>query len=68
MSEFLMDLARYVRTDAPRLRRRRHVANCGVCGRFKSRPSAVCDHCGDDPVTYNGSRALYDRERDWPYT
>lgn len=39
------------------------AANCGVCGRFKPRPSAVCDHCGDDPVTFNGDPLAYDRER-----
>lgn len=33
---------------------------CGVCHRFKSAPSAVCDYCGDDPVTYNGSARDYD--------
>lgn len=33
---------------------------CGVCHRFKSAPSAVCDFCGDDPVTHNGSARDYD--------
>lgn len=30
------------------------------CGCFKSRPSAVCSQCGDDPVTHNGSALEYD--------
>jgi hypothetical protein len=34
--------------------------NCFVCGRFKPAPSAVCDFCGDDPVTHNGSRQDFD--------
>lgn len=52
----------------PRRRRAwRALANCKRCGRFKSRPSSVCGWCGDDPVPYNWDRALYDRERDWPY-
>jgi transcriptional regulator with XRE-family HTH domain len=33
---------------------------CGVCNRFKSAPSSVCDYCGDDPVTHNGERRDYD--------
>jgi hypothetical protein len=33
---------------------------CGVCHRFKSAPSAVCDYCGDDPVTWNAERRDYD--------
>ena len=52
-----------------RRRRRgwRAYANCPCCGKFKSRPSAVCGWCGDDPVPHNWDRHLYDRERDWPY-
>ena len=28
---------------------------CGVCHRFKSAPSDVCFHCGDDPVVNAGA-------------
>jgi hypothetical protein len=41
------------------------AANCGVCGRFKSRPSDVCGFCGDEPTQYGSGRAEragYDRE------
>jgi hypothetical protein len=43
---------------------------CFICGWFKSRPSNVCDHCGDDPVptasgsgsnTFASERADFDR-------
>lgn len=34
---------------------------------FKSRPSAICTVCGDDPVSYNGSRVDYDLAHGWPY-
>jgi hypothetical protein len=68
MSEFLLELASFIPTGVAKLRNRRAYANCAHCGKFKSRPSAVCGHCGDDPVPYNWSRMLYDRERDWPYT
>lgn len=34
---------------------------CFSCGHFKSRPSAVCGYCGDDPVTWGGSAADFDR-------
>lgn len=34
--------------------------NCGVCGRFKPRPSSVCDYCGDEPGTYNGDPRDHD--------
>lgn len=34
---------------------------CFSCGRFKSRPSSVCGHCGDDPVTFGGDRREFDR-------
>jgi hypothetical protein len=36
---------------------------CGVCHRLKSRPSSVCDYCGDDPVgnTTNGDPTAVDR-------
>lgn len=49
-----------------RRRSRRVYAHCR-CGKFKSCPSAVCGWCGRDPVPYGWNRALYDRERDWPY-
>lgn len=44
-----------------RLRGRTNVPQCGRCHRFKSRPSSVCGHCGDDPVSYLGDRWAYDR-------
>lgn len=34
---------------------------CFVCGRRKPRPSSVCPHCGDDPLTYGGSAQEFDR-------
>jgi hypothetical protein len=43
---------------------------CFVCGRFKPRPSSVCDHCGDVPGTvdtgmvnndYKGDSHAFDR-------
>lgn len=46
-------------------RRPRKYAKCLVCGRFKSRPSSVCDYCGDDPVTYNGDPRQYDLAMGW---
>lgn len=42
--------------------RPRHRAKCGCCSKFKPRPSSVCGSCGDDPVTHNGDRWMYDRE------
>lgn len=39
----------------------RGARQCGVCKRFKSRPSSICDHCGNDPVSYNGDRFAYDQ-------
>lgn len=34
---------------------------CFVCGRRKARPADVCDHCGDDPVTYRGDAREFNR-------
>lgn len=34
--------------------------SCFVCGRFKRRPSDICDNCGDDPVTYGGDAGAFD--------
>jgi hypothetical protein len=39
----------------------RGAANCASCGRFKSAPAAICGACGDDPVSYNGNRAEFNR-------
>lgn len=41
--------------------RSRKWASCFVCGRFKSRPSSICGHCGDDPVSFNGDPYEFDR-------
>ena len=41
-------------------RGRARPVNCFVCGRFKPRPSSVCDFCGDDPVTHHGDRQAFD--------
>lgn len=70
MSEFLAELAEFVPGDrAVKLRLRRTYAHClrKGCGSFKSRPSALCPKCGDDPVTHNGDRRAFDRAYDWPY-
>lgn len=37
------------------------LTRCRSCGRFKSRPSDVCEFCNEDQVTHNGSRREYDR-------
>lgn len=34
---------------------------CGVCGQYKKAPSDLCQGCGDDPVTHNGSHIEHDR-------
>lgn len=39
----------------------RGAVNCTSCGCFKSEPAAVCSYCGDDPVSYNGSRVEFNR-------
>lgn len=36
-------------------------ARCGICGQYKAAPSDLCQGCGDDPVTHNGSRREHDR-------
>lgn len=43
----------------------RRTAKCGVCGRFKPRPSSECDFCGDIPGTVNGDPREYDGEHGW---
>lgn len=47
------------RADRERLEENRGLRKgpipCFVCGRFKPRPSSVCDNCGDDPTSYHGS-------------
>lgn len=54
-------LARQVAVDERESRRGLAVKrNCFVCGRMKPAPSSVCDYCGDDPVTHNGSRQDFD--------
>ena len=35
----------------PPFSRPRAAAQCKSCSRFKSRPSSVCEYCGDDPVS-----------------
>lgn len=37
-------------------------ARCPSCGRFKPRPSAVCQVCGDDPVPLGSDPNEFDRE------
>lgn len=53
------------RTDRLRSEERRGTEtkrfNCTVCGHFKNLPSDVCGWCGDDPVTWGGSAAEFDR-------
>lgn len=36
-------------------------ARCGICGQYKKLPSDVCEGCGDNPVTHNGSAREHDR-------
>lgn len=52
---------RMARNQATQERGGTGPARCRACNRFKSRPSDVCNHCGDDPVTHGGSRREYDR-------
>lgn len=40
---------------------KRGAARCFSCNSFKSKPSAICGRCGDDPVTHNGDRREFDR-------
>jgi hypothetical protein len=34
---------------------------CASCNAFKSRPSAVCTECGDEPYSFNGDPRDFDR-------
>lgn len=51
----------------------RRYTLCGSCNKFKSRPSSVCEYCGDDPVgNVSGSvgatetnRFQYDQAMGW---
>jgi hypothetical protein len=36
--------------------------NCPSCGWFKPRPSARCEHCGDELGTHNGDQRELDRD------
>lgn len=46
----------------------RIAAKCPRDGRFKSRPSSTCDHCGDVPVRFGQCPHEYDREHGWDWT
>jgi hypothetical protein len=43
---------------------RPHV-HCASCGRFKTRPSATCRICGDQPVPLGVTDGDYDRAYGW---
>lgn len=46
--------------ERERRRGRPRPVQCRNCKRFKSRPSSICSHCGDEPGTYNGDPRVYD--------
>lgn len=48
------------REERERRRGRPRAVNCFICGRFKSRPSSICDFCGDVPGTHNGDSRVFD--------
>lgn len=71
-------IVRAIEVEGMRREERRHyreltrntgqrTARCEQCGKFKSRPSAVCGgaNCGDHPVPVNSDPHEFDREHGW---
>lgn len=67
-----------IETEGMRREERRHYREltrntgrttfkCVQCGKFKSRPSAICGgaNCGDHPMPLNTEPNAYDREHGW---